>query len=602
MRYRPEIDGLRAVAISLVILFHAGSSFFSGGFVGVDVFFVVSGYLITTIIFSKLESGNFSLLEFYERRARRILPALFVVMAACSFIAYFWMLPDELENFGQSLVATSFFSNNILLLMTSGYWALTSEFKPLLHTWSLSVEEQYYIVFPLLLMLGWRYFRKYMVGMLAAALAISILGAHWASVNKPVGAFYLLPTRAWELLLGSFAAIYAGKLVTIRSGSADGLLSGLGLALIAGAALYFDSRTPIPGFHTLIPTVGALLVVLFAKQGTLTSRALSSPAAVGVGRISYSAYLWHFPLIAFARIYLVEPVGLAASLLLCGLALFVSYFSWKYIEMPFRAEGVVSRRFIFTSSLLASLLFVGFGFYLHNSHGVPGRMYSGDGADGRDLHIAYNERVFEYRKDEFSNPRLLNILVIGNSFARDFVNMTLENFDLDGIEIAYRDDFGNCLASLNSPAAKALLNGADIIVLASGGAGKCVGENIELFNTQGKRLFYIGTKQFGYNLNWIARIKSEERANLSNPLRPGIIALEERVSAVIPAENYISLLKPIVKENRVPVTDEQGRLISPDRFHLTKYGAIYLGQKALVNSAYGEILKSAKERRAAAAP
>ena len=150
MHYRPEIDGLRAVSVIPVIFFHAGLEFFKGGFLGVDIFFVISGYLITLIILNDLDKGNFSLSKFYERRARRILPALFFVICCCVPFAYFWMLPDPLENFGQSVFATIFFANNVLLWMTSGYWDLASEFKPLIHTWSLAVEEQFYIVFPLI--------------------------------------------------------------------------------------------------------------------------------------------------------------------------------------------------------------------------------------------------------------------------------------------------------------------------------------------------------------------------------------------------------------------------------------------------------------------
>lgn len=208
MDYRREIDGLRAFAVLPVILFHAGFETFSGGFVGVDVFFVISGYLITTVILSELEKGSFSILNFYERRARRILPALFLVMFASIIPGYFWLMPDEFKNFGQSLVSTALFSNNILLSITSGYWDLASEFKPLLHTWSLGVEEQYYVFVPLILMIAWKLGKGTIPHIIWIIFLASFVFAIWFVNVSPKWAFYLLPTRAWEIAIGALAAIH----------------------------------------------------------------------------------------------------------------------------------------------------------------------------------------------------------------------------------------------------------------------------------------------------------------------------------------------------------------------------------------------------------
>jgi peptidoglycan/LPS O-acetylase OafA/YrhL len=207
MEYRREIDGLRALAVIPVILAHAGIEIFSGGFVGVDIFFVISGYLITTIILDELEQGDFTIVKFYERRARRILPALFVVMFATTIVGYFLLMPDEYKNLGQSLVATSLFSNNVLLGITSGYWDLASEFKPLLHTWSLGVEEQYYIFTPIVLMLAWKLSKKSIPLLLWIIFAKSLLFSIWFVYISPDWAFYILPTRAWELAIGGIATI-----------------------------------------------------------------------------------------------------------------------------------------------------------------------------------------------------------------------------------------------------------------------------------------------------------------------------------------------------------------------------------------------------------
>jgi len=213
LKYRAEIDGLRALAVIPVILFHAGFEWFSGVFVGVDVFFVISGYLITTIIISEMAEGKFSMVNFYERRARRILPALFFVMAACLPFAWLWLTPSDLKDFGQSLIAVSFFSSNMLFWLESGYFDTAAELKPLLHTWSLAVEEQYYILFPIFLMLTWRLGVKWISIILSfvflLSLGLAVLGTQYAT-NPQItsGTFFLLPTRGWELLVGVFAAFY----------------------------------------------------------------------------------------------------------------------------------------------------------------------------------------------------------------------------------------------------------------------------------------------------------------------------------------------------------------------------------------------------------
>jgi peptidoglycan/LPS O-acetylase OafA/YrhL len=206
MKYRAEIDGLRALAVLPVILFHAGFEWFSGGFVGVDVFFVISGYLITTIIISEMADGKFSIINFYERRARRILPALFFVMAACLPFAWFWLAPTHLKNFGQSLAAVSTFSSNILFWWESGYFDTAAELKPLLHTWSLAVEEQFYLLFPLLLMITWRLGVRWILTLLALLFLCSLALAHWGAYNYPTASFYMLPTRGWELSLLLFTS------------------------------------------------------------------------------------------------------------------------------------------------------------------------------------------------------------------------------------------------------------------------------------------------------------------------------------------------------------------------------------------------------------
>ncbi|NDV87372.1 acyltransferase family protein [Aurantimonas aggregata] len=228
MKYRPEIDGLRAVAVVPVILFHAGISGFDGGFLGVDVFFVISGFLITAIIMAELETGRFSLARFYERRARRILPALTVMMLVCLPFAWMWMLPSELVRFGRSLAATAVFLSNVLYWRQTNYFSPDAELNPLLHTWSLSVEEQFYILFPLILMLMWSRSRRWVVPLLVLGAVASVAVAEWGGRNAPAAAFFLAPSRAFELLLGSLAAFFVHRFGEMRSGAAG----AVGLAVL----------------------------------------------------------------------------------------------------------------------------------------------------------------------------------------------------------------------------------------------------------------------------------------------------------------------------------------------------------------------------------
>lgn len=376
MIYRREIDGLRALAVVPVILFHAGFRVFSGGFVGVDVFFVISGYLITTIILAELETGTFSVVNFYERRARRILPALFVVMLACLPFAWLWLLPDYLKSFSQSLVAVPLFASNILFWITSGYFEPAAELKPLLHTWSLAVEEQYYVIFPLFLMLTWRLGRRWILSILAAVFIASLAAAQWGSHANPEPTFYLLPTRGWELLVGAFTAFYlfgkdAETAIPARVAQA---LSLVGLLLVAYATFVFDKKTPFPSLYALVPTVGTAFIILFATQRTLVGKLLGTGAFVGIGLLSYSAYLWHQPLFAFARHRSVDEPGHLLFGALAALSLGLAYLSWRFVETPFRNRKRFTRNQVFAIGGVFSVAFMALGAVGHLKGGFLQRL------------------------------------------------------------------------------------------------------------------------------------------------------------------------------------------------------------------------------------
>lgn len=364
MDYRKEIDGLRALAVLPIILFHTGFEKFSGGFIGVDVFFVISGYLITTIILAELEQGKFSIINFYERRLRRILPALYFVLFICIPFAYFWLLPSDMRDFSKSLVAVSFFVSNILFWQDSSYFASALELKPLLHTWSLAVEEQFYIFFPAFLMLFWKLGKYWVLVMLGFLFVASFALAEWASYVKPSPAFYLLPTRGWELLIGVFAAFYLSQNKPTKSKKIIGELMGwLGVTLIFYAIFNYGKNTPFPGFYALVPTLGALLIILFATQRNSVGKFLGNKIFCGIGLISYSSYLWHQPLFAFAKYRGFSESNYYIFSFLFATTFVLAYLSWKFIETPFRKKDNFFRETIFKLSFLFSIFFVIIGSY-----------------------------------------------------------------------------------------------------------------------------------------------------------------------------------------------------------------------------------------------
>jgi peptidoglycan/LPS O-acetylase OafA/YrhL len=370
MQYRAEIDGLRCLAVMPVILFHAGFEALSGGFVGVDLFFVISGYLITTIILTQLAAGTFSFADFYERRARRILPALFMVLLSCLPFAYFWLAPSDLKTFAQSLVAVIFFGSNFLFWKTSGYFDTASDQKPLLHTWSLAVEEQYYLLFPILLLLLWR-FGKNRIGLLFYVGTLSsFVIAQLTSVDTPDFAFYLLPTRTWELLIGAIAALWISNGYSARCSPVEQEAgASLGLAMIVCAIIGYDRHLPYPGMYALLPTIGAALIILHATPATAVGRLLGRKELVGIGLISYSAYLWHQPLLAFARYKSTGELAKSTTLALVLVTLVLAFLTWKHIEAPFRDRKKIGRRQIGIFASAGSALFIVVGVAGHLTKG-----------------------------------------------------------------------------------------------------------------------------------------------------------------------------------------------------------------------------------------
>ena len=369
MKYRRDIDGLRALAVIPVVLFHAGFDGFQGGFVGVDVFFVISGFLITGIILREIEQGNFSIISFYERRARRIAPALIVVIAVTTSLAYLWLLPSDLIEYARSLIFVSLFTSNVLFMYESGYFAGAAELKPLLHTWSLAVEEQFYLIFPPFVLLALRFGRRFLIGSLALLALASLVAAQYGSTAYPTANYYLLFTRWWELAIGSFIAIY----LSVRPKPTSSMLSLVGLLAVATSIALFSEDTPFPSALALLPTVGTGLILLYAGPGTVVHRWLSLRPFVWVGLISYSAYLWHQPLFALARHALLDEPSAWTLIGLALLSFALAAWSYRFVERPFRDRRFFSRRQIFVATGSATILAASVGLAGVRLDGLPNR-------------------------------------------------------------------------------------------------------------------------------------------------------------------------------------------------------------------------------------
>lgn len=357
--YRPEIDGLRALAVIPVIFFHAGFEAMAGGFVGVDIFFVISGYLITSILYSEIQNGSFSLVRFYERRVRRLYPALTLVTIFCIPFAWWWMLPSEFREFLYSIAAIQLFASNIFFWWNTDYFSTGAELTPLLHTWSLAVEEQFYLFFPLGLLLLKRLDKRLLIAGIVLAIIAGLLLATRLTVSHPSASFYLLPSRAWELLMGALMALTAQHWSKSPQWLCE-ILALAGVALVALAVFMFDAQTPFPGVYALAPVMGTALIIGFADYRTTVGKVLALRPVVLIGLMSYSAYLWHQPLFAFARIRTLNNLGVVDFSLLIAATFVLAYISWRYVENPFRERRKFPRKTIFAGALaFSSTLFIG---------------------------------------------------------------------------------------------------------------------------------------------------------------------------------------------------------------------------------------------------
>lgn len=564
--YRKDIDGLRAAAVLPVIAFH--SDFMPNGYLGVDVFFVISGFLITGILYEKLIGGNFSLTEFYVRRIRRIVPLSLFVTASCLFLGIFVMLPDDLENLAQSAFATNVFANNILLAITSrDYWDVVNEYKPLLHTWSLGIEEQYYLIYPFLFLLVSKKRLNWLVPLLVAlaVISMSMLFMSFADSQK----FYFIQFRFFELAVGGIAAICLRNRVIDYNFSWAFLLALIFL-LVFPLELYSKHLA-------LVTTVLLTLCVLMSSNSNsrLSSLILENRVSVGIGVISFSLYMWHQPVLAFARYIWIPEVQIPHLLLLYALIGMLSLASYQFVEQPFRNRNRINTHFLLISVIVVFIMTSAASLFIYQKAGVlkdvPELGISRAQAT-RKMHAAYNDRILEYDRD-FDSEEQLRVLIIGNSLARDWANVLIESKFGPSLEVSYIH-FPH-----RHPSLKRRVDEADVVFWSTqvNNATPTRAQVRELEISE-QNLWIVGAKNFGKNNGYFYNYSGDDRLAQRTLMQTGVSEINE-ILKFIWQDKFIDYVGHIIdEESMVPVFTPTGRFISQDTIHLTQAGALYFGQ------------------------
>ncbi|PLX67030.1 MAG: hypothetical protein C0603_10200 [Denitrovibrio sp.] len=377
MKYRKDIDGLRALAVLPVLFYHAGINLFSGGYVGVDIFFVISGYLITTVIINELEEDRFTIRNFYVRRIRRIFPVLFFILAVVTLIGLYIQMPYEFRNYGKSLSATVFFGSNIYFRRQMGYFESAAETKPLLHTWSLSVEEQFYIFYPIILILLVRYFDKKYIKYITIIFILSFVTSVFMVRIDQSDTFYFLHTRAWELLLGALLAL--GAVPATKNRSILNILSIAGVAMILYSVMLYTDKTLFPGTNAILPCLGAFLIIYSGSAETIVKKILGLKPIVYIGLISYSLYLWHWPLLSFFNEYqtvinISDETKETIRYGLLILSFVLSVLTHRYIEVPFRKLRPNNLKKFFYTTFFIMIVFCLLGGVIYWTKGLGWRL------------------------------------------------------------------------------------------------------------------------------------------------------------------------------------------------------------------------------------
>jgi peptidoglycan/LPS O-acetylase OafA/YrhL len=499
-------------------------------------------------------------------------------------VAWLILLPDDLENYGQSLVATTLSANNILLFLTQNYFSAEAEFKPLIHTWSLGVEEQYYAVVPLLMILLFSVGRrKGVVAGVAVITAASFVACLVLQRRAPNANFYLIFSRAWEMGVGALTAMLESRL-RLNKPRAEAVLAALALPLLVAPLFLFDGQLLLPGAWTLAPVLGAALALLYARPDNGVGRLLGSRLLVGIGLLSYSAYLYHQPLFAFVRLSRLSEPPAWLLLSLVPVVFVLAYLSWRFVERPFRNAERVSTPMMLYFVASVSIALGGIGLVLYATSGFYSQwseLSHNDPDFGPAQNSSYNMRPFIYAGKRFSTEDHKRILVLGNSFARDFINMGDAVDAFRGKELSYVE-IDECAAL--PPIAVTNSRGADLVVLGSGvsaGYLPCFQRLVaQLRRTSPARVVVLGTKGFGWNNNAVMLLPRRLRYGYHALPLAELTHDDKLAKLAFSPDVYLSIFDLIIDDKgKVPVFTSDYKFISQDRKHLTPSGARFIGNK-----------------------
>ena len=615
IKYRPEIDGLRAIAVGVVILYHAqltifGYKSFQGGFIGVDIFFVISGYLITSIILKELLITNtFSFKNFYERRIRRLLPPiLFVILISLPF-GWKYLLPSSFIDFSKSILYSLGFSSNFYFHYSGQiYGAVSGLFKPFLHTWSLSVEEQYYIIFPMIIVFIIKYLRNYLAHILIFSFIISLGFADWTSKNFPSASFYFLHTRIWELLAGSILAyIEITRGYRSKNQSLNLILPSVGIFLVAHSVIFFNDSMRHPSYFTLSPVIGVCFIIWFSDKNDLVTKILSTKLFVGIGLISYSLYLWHYPIFAFYR-YTFAKSSLTIEILIICCLFIISSFSYFFVEKNFRNPKFNFNKIL---KILISLILI---ICLICSYIIYKKGFPNKGIiDGINIDFKfYVDEILNWQEKNMSTTIDENkeiITVIGDSHAANFALMFQTNSDLfsDYKFVPIRiEKFSQIMTDKNTRIdGSELIKKSNILVFSLNYTESELVEVenlIKLISDKTKKKIILTSNNPVFNL-YASRFTDVDFFLMNNKRKPSkkeLLSLEKKYFSFLKNNNKISeinnklknlskiynlklLDKSIYqcdyKNKRCEVLTNNYNKINYDSHHHTLYGAKYLGEK-----------------------
>jgi peptidoglycan/LPS O-acetylase OafA/YrhL len=613
--YRPDIDGLRAIAVGSVIVTHAElSDFIKGGFIGVDVFFVISGYLISSILLRELSTGTFSIVKFYRRRILRILPALLAVLFVSSGLAYLYLFPDELVEFSKSALSAILSASNFFYWSQSGYFTGAASTKPLLHTWSLAIEEQFYIGFPILLYLVHHYWQRYLSMTVLLAAALSFALSVWRVHDDATSAFYLVQYRAWELLMGVIVAL---EIVKLPMGKfTREALAGVGLAMIVVPVFVYTPQTRFPGLAALPACLGTSMVIFAGQSGSsLTGRLLSLKPLVWIGLVSYSLYLWHWPLLVFYKlgmpfIHLSHPKAIRAILMVVAFA--AAVLSWRFIEQPFRGGRMrpVSTAKIFGMGSIAAASVSLLNSVFWSFHGIPQRIpveavriaaYASYHAESEyrmgkcSISDAPGTNTYDYQACLHQEHGKLNYLLIGESNAAHLYPGLLSVPDINVLQATaigckptlthQSDESSLCVALMDFIFQKYLVeNRVDRLLIAALWQDSdlpALRQTLLWAKDRGIAVLLIGPIP-RYDLNLPRLIAISIRDGNDQAIKDGLISLvrplDEKMSVLANETGtpYASLFRHLCNDSSCEIFVNGHDPIQFDTVHLTKAGSEYL--------------------------